>query len=148
VPAHQIYLVRGGGTYCSNECKYAIRRGRERVTGSRYVRPDGYVQIKVGVRRVDLEHRVVMAVAIGRPLATDEHVHHMNGDRADNRLTNLQLLTNAEHQRLHDFGAVRRRRVSLICQQCGNGYEKKASREKESRFCSNACRFESIRRLS
>jgi hypothetical protein len=56
---------------------------------------DGYVLRTVGGRRVP-EHRWVMERHLGRALLPDEQVHHVNGDRLDNRLANLELWSTAQ----------------------------------------------------
>lgn len=69
--------------------------------GSGYLDPMGYRIIRVAGRGQLKEHRAVMEKAIGRPLNSCEHVHHINGNRSDNRLENLRLMPAAHHISLH-----------------------------------------------
>ena len=58
-----------------------------------------HIQYSIGKRRV-LGHQVVWRTFRG-PIRRGFVVHHKNHNPADNRLCNLQLLTRAEHARLH-----------------------------------------------
>lgn len=54
------------------------------------------------VRGKVLEHRLVMERTMGRRLLPEEIVHHINGDKSDNRPENLELFaSNSEHVAAH-----------------------------------------------
>lgn len=51
------------------------------------------------------EHRLILEEHLGRELEPGEIVHHINEDRLDNRIENLQLVSRAEHMMIHINGA-------------------------------------------
>lgn len=78
------------------------RRKRAELTAVGFsIKPNGYVEYTRGTNKGRSVHVVTMEEHIGRKLNKNEVVHHINRNRSDNRLENLQLMTRAEHSRLH-----------------------------------------------
>lgn len=68
------------------------------------VNQDGYIVMRIDGKQV-LHHRFVMEKHLGRALAPTEVVHHKNGQRSDNRISNLELFeSNAKHRSIgHEY---------------------------------------------
>lgn len=75
--------------------------------GHKKRRADGYIAVYFpdhphsGKEGYVMEHVLVMEALIGRHLAPDECVHHINEIRSDNRKENLALMTKSEHMAHH-----------------------------------------------
>lgn len=62
-----------------------------------------YKAQKVNGKKVDT-HRYIMEEYLGRKLSKDEVVHHIDGNKRNNSIENLEVLTRAEHSRIHTKG--------------------------------------------
>lgn len=90
-PAHYKRVLKHGHPQADIPIRVAKGKGTIAHDGYRYVPvPKKLRHLTNGAAWVG-EHRLVMAKQLGRALSSDEQVHHINGDRADNRLGNLEL---------------------------------------------------------
>ena len=117
-------IERQAGRFCSRQCLAASMQGQlfpnpnhpTLPIGSRRMRLDGYVEIKVGPSQGyngwALEHRVVAEEKYGRPIEPGEHVHHLNSIRSDNDPSNLEIVDAGTHGAIsNQQGAQQRKQL-------------------------------------
>jgi len=105
----------GAGDQRGRHGNHAVSTAHGRWNEGQLITSQGYVAVRVGAdhphawgpptlrsHRYAYEHVVVMIEHLQRPLCSGEIIHHKNGDRRDNRLENLDLMTQSEHMRLHN----------------------------------------------
>ena len=85
--------------FCCRKCYFKYNTGPNHWLwkGPTKIRKDGYIRYNDD-RYV---HRVMMEDVLKRKLKSDEFIHHINGDTSDNRIENLEIISNSRHRKLH-----------------------------------------------
>ena len=60
-----------------------------------------YIKVKHPKWGLVDQHRAVMQDHLGRRLSRNQVVHHINDDKHDNRLENLEVMSLSSHSRMH-----------------------------------------------
>jgi transposase-like protein len=159
VPAHLTEEGRAGRKKLRLEAiaiereRLGIGKKKERLISSdgRWMLqvPPGYQgRTYIGGRYI-FEHRYIMEQHLGRLLEPGEVVHHLNGNKLDNRLENLELIQGGSaHLKRHVEDSPL---LQLVCSNCGAEFSRRSAVYKRSgkshTFCTKACHQEFYHKL-
>jgi hypothetical protein len=91
--------VRNCGVSC--RARAARRTRTARIAGTTAINSQGYAYVHGAGRSNAGQHVLIAEKVLGRRLKSTECVHHINGDKTDNRNSNLLICSRSYHMSLH-----------------------------------------------
>ena len=106
------------------DCRMEADHPRQGTAKDWHINNGGYYYKFRDNKRL-LQHRVVMEEFLGRELTTDEHVHHIDGDKLNNSIENLEVLLKSDHHKHHinSIGKEQARRWGMLGHKIRWGYD-------------------------
>lgn len=87
-----------------------------------------YIQSSIN-GKTKRQHQIIMESYIGRALKKGEVVHHLDGNKRNNDISNLMIMTKSEHAKLH-YKDIDRSKAVIQYDKSGNEIKKwKSARE-------------------
>jgi hypothetical protein len=138
--------------YVCSDCKrvfnnYNSHNAHKRHCGksSGWINGDGYKMIQLPNGKRVREHRYIMELNLGRPLLKSEHIHHKNGDKLDNNILNLQIISIKYHGHISGKQALgipkgsawNYNKTKRVCNRCKKDFLTSPSHKRK--FCSRRC---------
>lgn len=90
---------------------------------------------EAGVGKVYYHRHLASVFILNRWIATDEVVHHIDGNKSNNNISNLEVLSNSEHIKLH----AKSTQVLKLCVVCGAEFYVSKSDGPRRVTCSTNC---------
>lgn len=105
-------IKHGRGQTCSNQCRYKLHSQRMKTSGNS--RWKGGISYHQGYKMIHkpthphakgngyvFEHRLIVEKSLGRYLWPKEVIHHINHNKLDNRIENLEITSKSKHSKIH-----------------------------------------------